>query len=78
LSPVKKYFDSGAKRTPIELWRPKVPQRSIMEQLGMSMATLKIKLRDFTAKNMVEWKRGIIELWTLRMSDSWWPRCPGG
>jgi hypothetical protein len=31
---------------------------------------MKMKLRDSTAKNMVEWKREITELWTLKMSDS--------
>jgi len=66
MPPVNKHFASGAKRAPIELWRTKVPHRNIMKQLGMSKATLKIKLRDSTSKNMVEWKREITELCTLR------------
>jgi len=37
-----------------------------MKQLGMSKATLKMELRDFTDK--VEWKREITELW-MRDSD---------
>ena len=40
MPPVKKQFDSGAKRAAIKLWRAKVTQRNIMKQLGMSKATL--------------------------------------
>jgi len=56
MPPVKKHFDSGPKRTLIKLWRTKVPHRKIIKQLGMSKTTLKMKLWDSTAKNMVEWK----------------------
>ncbi len=37
---VNKHFDAGARRAAIELWRAKVPQRTIRKQLGMSKATL--------------------------------------
>jgi DNA-binding transcriptional regulator LsrR (DeoR family) len=37
---VNKHFDAGARRAAIELCRAKVPQRTIMKQLGMSKATL--------------------------------------
>jgi len=68
--PVNKHFDSSAKRAPIELWRIKVPQKNIMKQLGMSKATLmRVLAVDSTAKNMVECKREITELWTLWIND---------
>jgi hypothetical protein len=37
---VSKHSDSRAKKNTIELWRAKVPQRTIMKQPVMSMATL--------------------------------------
>jgi hypothetical protein len=33
---VNKHFDAGARRAAIELWRAEVPQRNIMNQLGMN------------------------------------------
>jgi hypothetical protein len=31
---------------------------------------MKMKLRDSSAKNMEDWKRGITELWCLKLSDN--------
>jgi hypothetical protein len=40
------HFDSAAKRAAIELWKTKVPQRTIIIQLGSSNATL-MKIMKF-------------------------------
>jgi len=48
----------------------KVPKRNILKQFGMSKAVFDIFSVDFIAKNIVEWKQEIFELWTLGMSDS--------
>jgi hypothetical protein len=47
---VKKYFNSGAKRATIELWRAKVPQRDIMKQVGMMKTTL-VRVLAFAGVN---------------------------
>jgi hypothetical protein len=47
---VNKHFDAGARRAAIKLWRAKVPQRTIMKQLGMSKATL-VRVLAFARAN---------------------------
>jgi hypothetical protein len=47
---INKHFDAGAKRSAIELWRAKVPQRDIMKQLSMSKVT-KVRVLAFARAN---------------------------
>ena len=38
---IKKSFSHADKRAAVELWKGKVPQKAIRDQLGMTKATLK-------------------------------------
>ena len=38
---IKKSFSHADKRAAVELWKGKVPQKAIRDQLGMSKATMK-------------------------------------
>jgi hypothetical protein len=60
---INKHFDAGARRTAIELWRAKVPQKDIMKQLGMFTATLMRVLAFAIA--------------IVTICRSWWPPCLG-
>ena len=48
----KKSFSHADKRAAVELWKAKVPQKAIRDQLGMSKATLK-RILAFAKANPV-------------------------
>ena len=50
-------FSKADKRAAIELWRAKVPLKNIRSQLNVA------------STNMEDWKREIVKLWVMKMSD---------